>query len=111
MNTTHYPSLELCKRLTCNWFPETEKWEYYPDIDTYLEKPSIAELLDELPTSIKEWWKYLLGINWVWTDKRQFNVRYETVYWSNKIWFQDESLPNALTEMWLWLKENNYLPK
>ena len=70
MNSSHYPSLELCKRLTENNFPRTEKVtfiEYNSDNraimdstiftdfheDNFLVCPSIAELLDELPTFVE----------------------------------------------------------
>jgi hypothetical protein len=69
MDTAHYPSLELCQKLTAHGFPKTEKhWstmEQYRRPPEILESddlvsplssiyccPSIAELLRELPTEI-----------------------------------------------------------
>lgn len=121
MNTSHYPSLDLCKKLTEAGFPETEKvWAKifqfkkedleYDISDRYSDMlweciwdyicPSIAELLDELP----EWM-----------------IEFERIgkEWKIWYWYEDENphiiysinLPNALAEMYLWLKENNYLTK
>ena len=108
MNSTHYPSLELCKKLTEDGFPETYlsmiSWviqekrgvssiEYFQGV-VPLVCPSVMELLDELPTFVaieKE-------DNWTYSCyKFDFTPSYN---WA---------LPNALAEMWLWLKENNYL--
>ena len=60
MITEHFPSLELCKKLTEAGFPETENGYFTTccpsEIAKYLKNhqvyvcPSIAELLDELPT-------------------------------------------------------------
>ena len=128
MKESHYPSLELCKKLTEAGFPETEnvwldskEWafvwwsesfrlwglkkiheEYWY---TFYRCPSIAELLDELPQSIHIWHhEYTLNI-----------TPYSITYIPNQSHSADIPLlpwinvPNALTEMWLWLKENNYL--
>ena len=55
MNPLHYPSIELCKKLTEAGFPETE---YKPT--QYLNSefneyvcPSVMELLDEMPKYVK----------------------------------------------------------
>ena len=63
MNTAHYPSLELCKKLTDIGFPETEKRIiYYPDINNEIKTeilpkemvqigdvcPSVMEMIDVL---------------------------------------------------------------
>lgn len=121
MNTSHYPSLDLCKKLTANGFPRTEMWlldfwydranqwdimpyDFCLDCEDYewttYRCPSIAELLDELP----EWM-----------------IEFERIgkEWKIWYWYEDENphiiysinLPNALAEMYLWLKENNYLTK
>ena len=133
LKSEHYPSLELCKRLTCRWFPETEKWEYFTDIDTYLEKPSIAELLDELPKVIEAYgWFALLSILYCYPNGEKVSIIYKflspvkipTIYTKDD-WteyakmdknttlhcLQEDTLPDALAEMWIWLKENNLLPK
>lgn len=68
MNTSHYPSLELCKKLTESGFPDTE-YNYIQDINgdtiviTHPEYdtenfisicPSVMELLGEMPRRIIE---------------------------------------------------------
>jgi hypothetical protein len=66
------------------------------------------ELLDEMPTL---WWDTPKIVkNYIW-----WYVVYE---WENNdiIWewwnkWQCDTLPDALAEMYLWLKENNYLTK
>lgn len=69
MNTSHYPSLELCERLTEAGFKETEFLyaecqiigntrnpmitnKAWSNDWIYFRCPSIAELLDEIPKSI-----------------------------------------------------------
>ena len=116
MNTSHYLSLELCKRLTEAGFPETEEnclWYEGEDRLYTLEEmerlqkyacPSIAELLDELPEKI------FYQPKWKWNDAFLCITKDEVWYygeWHSQIvhW----TPPNALAEMWLWLKENNYL--
>ena len=107
MNPLHYPSIELCKKLTEAGFPETE---YKPT--QYLNSefneyvcPSVMELLDEMPKYVK--WIPLQVDYWTgqWTYCTHCYVKYS---WLNYTWLD---LPNALAEMWLWLKENNYLTK
>ena len=109
MNQNHYPSLELCKKLTEMGFPKTEKCyndaeirndiEYTRDAE-YNVCPSIAELLDEL----KEKVICIESIqDWVYEVSVQIPVlnRYESDFqWT---------LPNALASMYIWLKDNNYL--
>lgn len=129
MNTSHYPDLELCKILIEAVFPKTELCWYEWKNDKYNWKipvwidfprstesfneyvcPSIAELLDELPKLILED-RYFLNIEmdywgtWI--------IVYQNCYCWDKCFdaIKWENLPNALAEMWLWLKENNYLTK
>ena len=124
MNPLHYPSLELCKKLTEAGFPKTElfysewkhtqiqkeykwiitdtinPWDYetYKDINVC---PSVMELLDELPRS-----KNLeIEFRWIEVIVKYTDDRYL------KHSFRWNLLPNALAEMWLWLKENDLLPK
>ena len=70
MNTSHYPDIELCKKLTDTDFPETQECIYDENklkeiklspfhinaqsiANEYKYKcPSIAELLDKLPDHI-----------------------------------------------------------
>lgn len=142
MTLLHYPSLELCKKLTEAWFPTTEyqyeknnnkrsqafwdikfwnNWYSYTDNNWLLEAvcPSVMELLDEMPKEIfLNELKYSLTIlsdnNWKYAGRdyvTQYWVRYETIHLKilkNIHWW---NLPNSLAEMWLWLKENNYLTK
>ena len=68
MNTLHYPDLQRCKKLTELWFPETEsheieyEWNFEEGL---LVKPSVMELLDELPEIIgKNWNRYYLYTEW-----------------------------------------------
>ena len=100
MNTSHYPSLELCKRLTEAGFPRFDmyrnsywvynkriEWFEIIEYDDYV-CPSIAELLD----SLRE-------------DRRRVAHRQ---YSELK---DDTSFPDYLAEFYLFDKENNYLPK
>lgn len=124
MNTSHYPSLPLCKKLTGIGFPKTEKsyskslnWdeknETYPyEILLrptpwgYYICPSIAEMLDVIPKDIKWCWCTIIK-NYSW-----WFVRFEWEYlpmWMAWDRWQCESLPNALAEMILWLVEEKYL--
>ncbi len=125
MTSLHYPSLELCKKLTEAGFPRTEyqyeqnnnkrsqafwdikfwnNWYSYTDNNWLLEAvcPSVMELLDVFPTEIN--W-FALKIR----QPRKYTVEYSCN--SDKIFSSVWTLPNALAEMWLWLKENNYLTK
>lgn len=122
MNSSHYPSLELCKKLTEEGFPEATSCHFrrnnsdiyehtfWPWDDESYVCPSVMELLDEMPKLIHYWWIHYLTINWEWTGNWYFNCRYKPTYWEGKM-FHNEAIPNALAEMWLWLKENNYLIK
>ncbi len=126
MNPSHYPSLELCKKLTEIGFPETERdwlndWWYEHGSERYawiskdtdikdewvrLRCPSIMEMIDIMPDSIhdKIWQKKWLEIG------KKF-VAYSTNWMA--VHMVDWPIPNALAEMMLWLHENNYiyLPK
>lgn len=117
MKNNHYPSLDLCKKLTDIWFPRTEKyynpkresieyfkwwllgnWEYWC--------PSVMEMLDEIPWEIKwDWATIVKNAYWyyVW-----FDWVYASLWRANNNW-QVKSLPNALAEMVLWLHETNYI--
>ena len=140
MTSLHYPSLELCKKLTEAGFPRTEMYIgeyrhtqlnkefevtirdscYEWDYETFRNVwfcPSVMELLDEMPNWItikyKDWdvWNYKLEIGRQWTSEsiEAYYVHY--VEWNWAYAFYLNTLPNALSEMWLWLKENNYLTK
>ena len=102
MNTPHYPSLELCKKLTESGFPRTE---IDIDKDWCLEKdwaeykcPSVMELLDEIPCSVT----LLKKSDWTYSVNRNNPRNRKHTEW--------KTASDALAEMYLWLKENNYLP-
>jgi hypothetical protein len=153
MNTSHYPSLELCRKLTEAGFPETQLWIFdtrkswkkynCPYVSEYEEPkfipfwnikiweseleitdfknnpsagyneslplvcPSVMELLDEMPHYITtDQNEYELNIRMNWDS---ILVMY--VAWMGMVSHFYWTLPNALAEMWIWLKENNYLTK
>jgi hypothetical protein len=97
MNNTHYPSLELCKKLTEENYPATSNWmkENWDIIQLiywawklYYRCPSIAELLN----SLRE-------------DRRRVAHRQYSELKDNT------SFPDYLAEFYLFDKENNYLHK
>lgn len=134
-NANYYPSLEPCKKLTANWFPKTEKcwtrslkWDEEsktfpyevssrPTPWGYYVCPSVMELFDEMPKEIyPKWLKHSLTILsdnngiYAWRDYlTQYWVRYDTIDQKICINIHWWNLPNALAEMWIWLKENNYI--
>ena len=124
MNPLHYPSLELCKKLTSSNFPKTEKcwtrslkWneesKKFPyEISSrptpwgYYVAASVMELLDELPTMIeKDWEKYFI------CTAGKYIVIYSDYIKGNLHKTESYNLADWLAEMWLWLKENDLLPK
>lgn len=130
MNTSHYPSLELCKKLTEIGFPVTELFYETDDWSTeHFERiiirwwrwkfstfnfvcPSVMEMLDIMPASIiiEESICYLWiekDDDWEYVVFYQECIEYEWCSWRKYI---EWTLPNALAKMYLWLKENNYLP-
>ncbi len=123
MKQEHYTSFELCKKLTEAWFPWTEriinddgKFDY-PDCDMFA-CPSVMELLDELPADIIENYRLYVkkcSAKSIYKENDEYIVYYRNTESGEQKWgsywgFCDELLPNALAEMWLWCKENNYLP-
>ncbi len=116
MKTEHYPSLELCKKLTEIGFPTTFQhigdsgWTviWCGEIPEWMYvSPSVMEMLDVMPDTIAQ--EYLLNF-WKNNDS-QYWVQYEEVnghsIWECWKWFSN--LPNALAEMILWLHENKYI--
>ena len=146
MNSSHYPILELCKKLTEAGFPRTtmftqqsssfmenwylvmntkirdeifnpkcfENWSTTADMKKEIVYPSVMELLDEMPKEIIEGWmfEFLLTLS--------PQISPEFVEWNFTVQYLSSviplcdiniswTLPNALAEMWLWLKENKYL--
>lgn len=131
MNTLHYPSLELCKKLTEISFPKTEnyiddKW-YISDFKETYVCPSVMEMLDVIPENLflkekktDEFYPYYpLYITYSDSGKK---VEYRSIVYSYRdsvkmdcmlqnhclVKFEDK-LPNALAEMVLWLNENKYI--
>jgi hypothetical protein len=128
LKSENYPSLELCKKLTSHGFPDTNAnyyclwndirfyerysdstWEFWDYCEKHSVCPSIAELLDELPIEIRQdgiWYMLVIWGNWClqyYPDN--FNAFHRPL--ADFRW----TLPNALAEMWLHLKENNYITK
>ena len=116
MNTNHYPSLELCKKLTEVGFPPTEidlksNWEECIEWTMWRPKyvyPSVLEMLDVIyiPLHHRISIDKMLDIDdWVW-----YNVSFYSSEHFNDLlkWFQ-WTLPNAIAEMILWLHENNFI--
>ena len=128
MNTNHYPSLELCKKLTEIGFPETEKvfaklvqfkkedpeheisdrfqdmlWECVWDYVC----PSVMEMLDIMPIEIKKddvWYMLVVWGNWC-VQYYPDNFNYFHIPLADFRW----NIPNTLAEMILWLHSNWYL--
>lgn len=130
MNAKHFPDLELCKKLDAHSFPETyarmetsdwnrhKIWDIVIWEDTHwwwLICPSVMELLDEMPRNLQKMdWsvakthiKYTLGLH----DTSEVYRIYYASYNKTLIYIQNRSLPNALAEMYLFLKENWYIWK
>lgn len=117
MKTEHYPSLELCKKLTEIGFPESKYFylaDWIKESDWFIWTtdephiyfnavcPSVMEMIDIIPDSIhdKIWQKKWLEIG------KKF-VAYSTNWMA--VHMVDWPIPNALAEMILWLHENNYI--
>ena len=72
--------------------------------------PSISELLDEMPKAIEGrdlYWE--LFISRLFISYLAGTTSVEYVYLINNTHCVEWKLPDALAEMWIWLKENNYL--
>lgn len=119
MNESHYPSLELCKKLKEIGFPDTE-YSYVQDLDwkdfIYKYKdygrdeytsvcPSVMEMLDVIPYHIQFDW---MGANVHFTKRG--DGEYISYYsWKSSYYKGKNTLPNALAEMIIWLYENKHL--
>lgn len=125
MNPLHYPSLELCKKLTEIGFPKTymkmhwnekywfepcTQWSFLSSLTGSVWKtydyrcPSVMEMLDVMPKSIEIANTKYLQLEFIWDCSVRYKWdRYATVA------SRDESISNALAEMILWLNENKYL--
>ena len=116
MNPLHYPSLELCKKLTEIWFPDTllsngSWWIDSIPYSTYAKWetsrtvcPSVMEMLDVIP-----WWIETEDwvCNLVLRKERWWENWYYDKNWSAMIF--NDTLPNTLAKMILWLVEDKYL--
>ena len=124
MNPSHYPSLELCRKLQEIGFPETtlfryvstariEKWgNEWTIANQKILCPSVMEMLDVMPISIYLEWcaiPYWLTINpifWVWN-------KWYTVCYANgndrMACKYEWNIPDSLAETVLWLYENKHI--
>lgn len=126
MNTNHYPSLELCKKLTEIGFPETEhtyafcrwtekdaslvrkeeaqEWKCYTEVG---KCPSVMEMLDVMPYKIEKWeisyYLTLFGKKVVQYQPDNFHAFTQPLLDIRK------NPPDALAEMILWLHENKHI--
>lgn len=112
-NKSHYPSLELCKKLTEIGFPTTFQhiWDSLWTVIWCLEVPewmyvcpSVMEILDVMPQSVN-WW--VLSIH---KDPDIWICMYDKPFEQAEISSWD-TLSDAIAEMYIHLYENNYLPK
>lgn len=138
MNPIHYPSLELCKKLTEIGFPTTfqHRWENESTViwcweipEWFYVSPSVMEMLDVMPKEIPYTIKVsrvevpvhrnlVIGKNtlsgWYYC-KYVYGTMYgrltdnKIVQFMNTAKHINWTLPNALAEMILWLVENNYI--
>ena len=125
MTSLHYPSIELCRKLTEIGFLATRD-RYEADWKIVLWEssnqfmwawqyvcPSVMEMLDVMPADIKVWSEdefdtYDLSIFKL--DKETFCIRYSlSEYVDEYIEEFNWHLPNVLAEMVLWLHQNNYI--
>lgn len=104
MNTSHYPSLELCKKLTEARFPATEKWFPHNNWSEYYVYPAIMEILDKIPDLT------VVNNEVYWLQMTKWSVEYYSNNMEENIFEAFKPLPDALAYTWLWMKENNYLP-
>lgn len=114
MKTKHFPSLDLCKKLTEIGFPTTFQhiWDSWWTVIWCWEipewmyvSPSVMEMLDVMPKWITTERPNHLSIVSDWAG---WIIRYASFIFAVKN-IENESLPNALAEMILWLHENNYI--
>lgn len=113
MKQEHYPSLELCKKLTEIGFPTTFQhigdsgWTviWCGEIPEWMfVSPSVMEMLDELRKTdlrfcINFYSEHTIVTVFIWDDEKMFWAEDDC----------DEPLPKALAQMILWLHENKYI--
>lgn len=125
MNTSHYPSLELCKKLTEIGFPMTQNiklfcWDSWYKNAVYNEEihsdkydyvcPDIMEMLDVMPNDLSDWIDNAIClIFWKHFDADTFYVCYQEEWNTKTESYFRWTLPNTLAEMVIWLYENNYI--
>lgn len=124
MNPLHYPSLELCKRLTEVWFKINREWTYRNSFWIYnkniegfeLESTdficlSVMDMLEYMPISIRIRWKlFLRTIHWIWDNDIWFTYRTSTYVENDYLMFLHwKSLPDLCAEMLLSLLKNKYI--
>ena len=109
MNPSHYPSFEICKKLTSIGFPKTSihyygtmDWRIFDDcapVKAKYVRPSVMELIDTIPkwqwVSVEQDWGFM-----VWPTYSE-----EGEEWV----FIDNKLPEALAKYVLWLHEQKLL--
>ena len=123
------PSLELCKQLKYLGFPqdgggwywysdienatwrlvyEQEVFDYDEDIKEYIKAPTVRELGEWLPVSIKDIHELYIEFDKVTEEDWIISYRY---YCHNisLIVFKDITEANARAKMLIWLVENNYI--
>ena len=139
MINLHYPSLELCKKLTEELFPNnTEHYDWafyydYPNGRNFISDwnpvwlpenpyqqylcPSVMELLDELPKKFEYKYKFyhlFIVYEWEWAVNIEYKDSDEygiLIIWKDGSYRFGITEANWLAEMWLWLKQNDLLPK
>lgn len=138
MTQHHVTSLELARKLKEAGYPQEGEfwWKHYEQsevgelpilarddeindgfMEDYYAAPLCTELLEQLPEYIDlpdGSRKYPLIYKDHYGDERGQVYRAYLSDISNpnflgEMRFENQSLPNALAEMWLWLKENSYL--
>jgi hypothetical protein len=98
---------QLRNRIPNNQSLSIHKWFVY-------SAPTTDELLEQLPPDVSDRW--ILSINAIdYDDYKEYEVGYTKYFEDNGVWaykdkyFQDKKLPDALAEMWLYLKKEGLL--
>ncbi len=105
MKSSHYPSLELCRKLTEIGFPKTQlkQAKYGTENDFDYVCPSVMEMLDVMPSTICNWYDYHMEMQKTRNGAYAFTYRCS---WPDEDIIKCWTLPNALAEMCLYLHEN-----
>ena len=112
-NNWKFPDLELCRELTKIWFPNTEyrASRFYLNWKMIFWNSSISpnELLEYVCPSIQE---LLIQIPFIKDTEFTIERMWENLYFC---WLKplcatpDDTLPNSLSMLIIWLHENKYL--